>query len=330
MKQTAKRPNIAIIGAGVAGLTCGVAFAEEGHRVSVFAEEFGPWTTSGAAGAIWFPYDVEPVDKVIAWSIATYHRLHKLATDPTSGVSMIELRYFARAGEITIPYWAPALGACRLTKPQNPGNTGGIFPPAFTSGFSIRVPLTDTTRYLDYLRERFEAAAGIIKDGVRFQKLEDVSTVFEIIVNCTGIGARELVKDPELEPHRGQTAIVPKLDLPCAIVADDPPLMYAIPRRSDCVFGGTNEVNASCEAAAEQTRAIVRECCRVLNVDVPPVIATRVGLRPYRKTGVRLESEQTTDGRRVIHNYGHGGSGFTLSWGCAEDALKLCRQLTES
>jgi D-amino-acid oxidase len=60
----------------------------------------------------------------------------------------------------------------------------------------------------------------------------------------------------------------------------------------------------------------------VLNIDKPPVLAERVGLRPFRKSGVRLERDQLRDGRAVIHNYGHGGGGFTLSWGCAREVLE--------
>jgi D-amino-acid oxidase len=59
----------------------------------------------------------------------------------------------------------------------------------------------------------------------------------------------------------------------------------------------------------------------VLNIDEPRVIAERVGLRPFRKSGVRLERDRLRDGRTVIHNYGHGGAGFTLSWGCAREVL---------
>ena len=55
----------------------------------------------------------------------------------------------------------------------------------------------------------------------------------------------------------------------------------------------------------------------------PKLIAARVGLRPFRKIGVRVECAALQDGRTVIHNYGHGGSGVTLSWGCARKALNL-------
>src|ERR1700757_1326968 len=102
--------SIAIIGAGVSGLTCGVLFAERGFSVKIFAELIGTQTTSGAAGALWFPYDAEPADKVIPWALATYKVLVDLTKDPRSGVSMIELRQYCRAGKIEIPGWCKLLG----------------------------------------------------------------------------------------------------------------------------------------------------------------------------------------------------------------------------
>src|SRR6266550_6129955 len=103
--------QVAIVGAGVSGLTCGLVFAEHGYRTTIFAKEIGQRTTSGAAAALWFPYDAEPADKVIPWALATYKILVDLTKDPRSGVSMIELRQFSRTGEIRIPDWANSLGA---------------------------------------------------------------------------------------------------------------------------------------------------------------------------------------------------------------------------
>jgi D-amino-acid oxidase len=156
------------------------------------------------------------------------------------------------------------------------------------------------------------------------RELEEAGPDFDLVVNCAGIGARELVPDPDVEPHRGQVAIVAKLDLPYAVVCDDPPLMYAIPRSADCVFGGTNEVSEDRTIDPATTQNIVRECESVLGVKASALIRARVGLRPGRSSGVRLASDKLRDGRTVIHNYGHGGSGFTLSWGCAESVLELC------
>ena len=316
--------QIAIIGAGVSGLTCGVLFADRGYRVSIFADEIGQQTTSAAAAAIWYPYDAGPADKVIAWALETYKLLADLGQDAQSGVSMIELLTFSRAGEIQIPDWAHALGAkllsnvatvlCAVTnRPQ----AGGY---KFKSGFTLNGPLMDTTISLDYLAKRFAAAGGSLKANVHFDKLEDVDLAFDLVINCAGIGAKTLVQDVDLEPHRGQVAIVPKIDnLSCAIVSDDAPLMYAIPRANDCIFGGTNDLSEDRHVDPAATARVVAECSRVLNIENPKVLTERVGLRPFRKSGVRLERGKLRDGRAVIHNYGHGGAGFTLSWGCAQE-----------
>src|SRR5262244_3698663 len=103
--------NVAIVGAGVSGLTCGVVFAEHGHRTAIFAEQTGQQTTSGAAAALWFPYDAEPAAKVIPWALATYKVLVDLTTDQSSGVSMIELRQYCRTGEIEIPEWTSVISS---------------------------------------------------------------------------------------------------------------------------------------------------------------------------------------------------------------------------
>jgi len=338
--------RVAIVGAGVSGLTCGVVFAERGYRITIFAKEIGEQTTSGTAAALWFPYDVEPANKVIPWALETFRTLINLAHIAESGVSMIELRQFSRTEGIQIPDWAIPLGVRRLSSSvmsseiEN-GATGEaatwaerteaertgserIKSREFASGFSITVPLMDTTIFLDYLANRFLKADGQITENVCFERLEDVDPKFDLVINCAGIGARELVHDADLEPHRGQVAIVPRIkDLPYAVVCDDAPLMYAIPRRNDCVFGGTNELSDNLGADSAMTTRIVAECSRALKIKKPNVLAERVGLRPFRKSGVRVEPARLRDGRTCLHNYGHGGSGFTLSWGCAENIFRL-------
>ena len=319
--------HVAIIGAGVLGLTCGVVFAERGYRTAIFAKETGQQTTSGAAGALWFPYDAEPAERVIPWALETYKALVDLSREARAGVSMIELRQFSRAGEIEIPDWAIPLGAQAVipspsTSPRAASTQRSL--ESFKSGFSLRVPLMDTTIYLDYLANRFVAAGGSIAASVQFKQLEGVDRKFDLAINCAGMGARELVQDLDLEPHRGQVAVVPRIDgLPCAIVCDDAPLMYVIPRSNDCVFGGTNDISSDLAVDPATTDRIVAECSRVLKIEKPNVLTERVGLRPFRKSGVRLERDRLQDGRTVVHNYGHGGSGFTLSWGCAREVVNL-------
>src|SRR5439155_20864759 len=118
-------------------------FAEHGCHIAIFAKETDQQTTSGDAAALWFPYDAEPAEKVIAWALQTYKGLADLSKNSRSGVSMIELRQFLRTGEIQIPQWAIRLGGREINRDE------GL--PAFTSGFMMNVPLMHTTSYLNYL-----------------------------------------------------------------------------------------------------------------------------------------------------------------------------------
>lgn len=84
------------------------------------------------------------------------------------------------------------------------------------------------------------------------------------------------------------------------------------------------------EVDPEDTRQIWERACRVMpslkNAEIKTVWA---GLRPQRSKGVRVETETLTFGTekvKVVHNYGHGGCGITLSWGCAQDAAKLVQR----
>jgi D-amino-acid oxidase len=309
------KDRVAIIGAGVSGLTCAVLFAEQGYPTSILAEQIGDRTDSAAAAAIWYPYDVAPAEAVMPWALIAYDRFLELARDPSTGVSMVELHTFSRLGPLAPPEWARPFRPRALVESE--------IPAAFVSGFSLRVPLIETTKYLEYLKTRAGNAGASLIAGVRLENIEEVDARFELVVNCSGIGAKELVPDPAMEPHRGQVAIVAKLDLSHAVVCDDPPLMYAIPRSQDCVLGGTNDVSDNRAADSIATARIVAECQRVLGFAKPTLLAERVGLRPCRKGGVRVGAEIMRDGRTVIHNYGHGGAGFTLSWGCAETVFEL-------
>ena len=305
--------KVAVIGAGVSGLTCATLFAERGYRTTIFAAETGAQTTSSVAAAIWFPYDAAPLEAVIAWALETYEVLQPLCRDPESGVSMLEQRAFVRAGEVSIPDWALSLGARPIAAAD--------IPQVFTSGYTLEVPLIDTTRYLPYLTNRFRKAGGEIESGIRFEKLEEAPAYHELVVNCSGVGAGTLVPDPDVEPHRGQVVLVPGIPQAHATVCDDPPLMYAIPRAGDCVFGGSNDLSDDRTPDPATSARILADCSRALEIAPPPILRERVGLRPYRRSGICLRADRLRDGRRVIHNYGHGGSGFTLSWGCARAVL---------
>ncbi|MGL5826018.1 MAG: FAD-dependent oxidoreductase, partial [Nocardioides sp.] len=75
-----------VIGAGVSGLTTAICLADAGMRVHIWTAEPPQATTSVAAGAVWGPYLVEPIDQVRVWSARTLEVLRQLAEDPRTGV----------------------------------------------------------------------------------------------------------------------------------------------------------------------------------------------------------------------------------------------------
>jgi len=86
------------------------------------------------------------------------------------------------------------------------------------------------------------------------------------------------------------------------------------------LLGGTAEEGAwDMPPRPEVSARILRDTTAVFpQLSGADVVAERVGLRPYRPT-VRLEAESLPGGRVLWHNYGHGGGGVSLSWGCARD-----------
>ena len=286
--------NVAVVGAGVSGLTTAVVLAERGEDVTLY-DAPRAHMASPAAAAIWFLYDLEAdVQRAEAWALRTYDVLAGLASVAGNGVSMIECRVFGM--------------------PEIPGWTQRCDFRVIDGGFAVTVPLMDTAIYLQYLRTRF---LGTIREVAPFGSFSEVPAEHDVIVNCSGFGARALVGDTRLHPHRGQVVLTAAQPLlPYAVVHEDT-LTYVIPRSGDCVLGGTNDVSDDLDPNDDQTRDIRRRCAAIVPENVP-TLEVKVGLRPFREGGVRLEADRTTDGRRVIHNYGHGGSGFTVSWGCAE------------
>ena len=281
---------ITVLGAGVSGLSCGVVLAEAGQAVTIVAAEIVN-TTSAAAAAIWLPYHIGS-EHVDAWALATREVLTELADDPATGVSLIDFHVFDE---------------------ERPRCIEDECEPIEGGGFRVRVPLTDTTRYLPYLRERFSRAGG----RVEVREVTDIDSVEgDLIVNCTGFGARALVGDEELQPGHGVAVVAPRPAIDFAIVtaraADS--LMYVIPRAADCILGG---YDSPVPPAESEIAAIVERCRAAVPQVSGEILAVRRGIRPVRPSA-RLEREG-----RVIHNYGHGGAGFTVSWGCAAEVLKL-------
>jgi len=310
--------DVLVIGAGVIGLTCAIALREAGFPVTVLARTFSPHTTSDVAAAIWYPYAAYPLERVLTWAETTYRRLQALAADPATGVRMVWLRQLF-AGEAP-PDWLRH-GPYPIRRLPS-----AALPPGYDDGYELLVPLLETPLYMAYLRRRLEALGVILQKG----EIHDLAAVLapgRIVVNATGLAARQLTGDTSLHPIRGQIVRVEAVaDLPWLIDDTDPVMpLYIIPRRHDCILGGTAEIGDEDETPRPETTTTILDRCTRLAPALARarVLDVRVGLRPGRPS-VRLEAEPTpVSGSLLIHNYGHGGAGFTLSWGCAEAVVAM-------
>jgi D-amino-acid oxidase len=148
-----------------------------------------------------------------------------------------------------------------------------------------------------------------------------------IVVNCTGLGARELVPDPALRPVRGQLVIVENPGVRGWVVSTDPAAgttTYVFPQPDRLVLGGTTDEDDWSLTPDPAVAAEIVQRCAALRPEIAGarVLDHRVGLRPVRDA-VRLERHVLPDGRVLVHNYGHGGAGVTVAWGCARQAAGL-------
>lgn len=306
-----------MLGGGVIGLSTAIRLQEAGHAVKIWAQELPPHTTSNVAGAIWYPYKALPEEKVRHWGRVTLKALCALALDPLSGVVITEgKKIFHRP--MGNPWWMKDVPTFRRLTPEELGE-GRV------AGYAFSVPVADMSHYLTtYLLSRFKAAFGTVELR-RVESLDEPLAAYRRVVNCTGLGARELAGDASLYPIRGHVARVEKSGLSEFLLDTDNPagVIYVIPRARDCIVGGIaddNEWSLTPDVATGER--MLKRCAAVLPaIGSAKVLEHRVGLRPGRNA-VRLEVETRGD-RVLIHNYGHGGAGVTLSWGCADEVVAL-------
>jgi D-amino-acid oxidase len=322
--------DVLVVGAGVSGLTTAICLAEQGPRVLIQAERPPQETTSAVAGAIWGPHLVEAGGRAERWASQTLAALRELAAGPNTGVRIatgVEAVRPAGVGDMREDAKFREIGEY-----QTCGSAD--LPEGFAAGWRYSAPLVHMPTYLGYLQERFEKAGGRLTQGtVTSLTAAARGAAARVVVNCTGSGANRLVPDPAVTPVRGQVVVVSNPGLTEFFIGrsdETAELVYLFPHGDKVVLGGTEKPGDwntdPYPAVAERIRndaAAIEPRLRGAEV-----LTHRVGLRPVRPS-VRLEAgEPGGQGEpAVVHNYGHGGAGVSLSWGCATEAAGLAARL---
>jgi D-amino-acid oxidase len=305
--------DVIVLGAGVIGLTCAVRLLEDGARVRVVTADEPAGTVSRLAAAVWYPTRTDADPRLLAWARETYDELMAQAAGGVPGVVPRPTRMILRA-PAGAPWWSPAV-------PDFAAHPGE---------WRFTVPSVEMPVYLPWLADRVRNLGGAITRG-RVVALAELGGQAGTLVNATGLAARVLAGDAAVFPARGQVVGVANPGLTTSVRDEEHPegMTYVHPRSRDVVLGGTFQPGEWSETPdPATTEAILRRCAEL----VPELASARprweaAGLRPARHGGPRVEADPTPlpHGTRVVHAYGHGGAGVTLSWGCAAEVVRIVR-----
>jgi D-amino-acid oxidase len=314
--------RVLVVGSGIVGLTTAVRLLESGRRVEVTSDRPLEATTSHIAAGVWFPHATATGERTLRWSARTFAALAAEAASPGAPVVMRETLMLYRQ-DPGRPWWVAALPAGAHAVAAD------ALPRGYTHGLRFTVPQALMPEYLPALRERVARLGASLGDR-HLHSLDAATAEARVVVNCTGLAARSLAGDATVHPIRGQVVRVANPGLHLSLRDEAHPLgrAYVHPRRDDCILGGTGEVGSWDLCPDPATAQSILRRCRDLApaLEGAAVLEHRVGLRPGRSE-VRLEAERRDDGAIIVHNYGHGGAGVTLSWGCADAVVTLVDRL---
>ncbi|KAJ7159376.1 nucleotide-binding domain-containing protein [Mycena crocata] len=293
------------------------------------------------------------------WVMTAYHIWDGIASIPylsqASGVRMLPSTFFfptpvekdpaqySKMQEIMASGIRGFRRDPRLVDERRCNRTYGV-----VDAYELLAPVIDTDQAMDWLTQLVGSKGGefitetitddllVVEDTLRARFNADV------IVNCTGLQAETLAGDDSVYPIRGGLVRVindgvmfPKVEAALTITADAAhstnEIIFLVPRSDNILLiGGITEPRKNTLDLTLETPIIKRMRARceaffpgLEKARLDPEYPLSQGLRPFRGLNVRVERELRRPGSRVVHSYGHGGSGWSLSFGCAHDVAML-------
>ena len=308
--------RVVIVGGGVSGLTSAAAALEEGWEAHIVARERFASTVSVVAAAVWTAIDLEPRPLTRQWALISRDRFSAIARDPGSGVVPL-LQWELERDDPGPTWWEDTPHVRRIEADR--------LPPGYAAGFEIDGFTIEPPTYLAWLTDRI-TSLGATFEIAEVDRLDDLEG--DLVINCSGLGAATLANDAGVFPIRGQVVAVANQGIREGIADESDPhrIAYVYPRSKEVILGGTRQADEEDVTAHQQTTSRILGDCFALDPRLAgaDLLDVRVGLRPGR-AAVRVERDSLTDGGPIIHNYGHSGAGFILSWGCAAEVIRLAR-----
>lgn len=228
--------HVAVVGAGVIGLSTAFVLLERGHKVTIYSAKFTPDTTSDLAGAQFLPVmvergktkaDKEQYQQVLLRSVVRIKELDKLKY----GITLLP-NYFCEGYDNTIPNLPLELFPPVETLDRLP------FPGIPHAGKVLNTFRMDAPIYMKALmNEVFSQGAQV--QVVEFKNFEALLSIpSKVIVNCTGMGAKKLCSDSLMVAFKGHVGIFEAQDLPYFLIHRG----YMFPRAGEVVVGGSLEI----------------------------------------------------------------------------------------
>lgn len=314
--------DVTVVGAGVIGLSSAIRLREAGHEADILAAELPTETAaSSVAGAIWYPYRTARDPRAAQWGSRSLEIFAQGAASSIPGLAMREMIELLPE-PMPAPWWADQARGFRRPEPDE-------LRPGFIDGWIQETALIDVVPQLDYLVRKFQDLGGSIARR-RLETLAEVTDSKRLVINCSGVGAAELAEDESVRPIRGQVVRVRGAPTSRATIVEKGPLAltYIFPHGDECLLGGTRD-NGEWDRTVRDdvTKEILKRAAQLEpSLAGAEVLEVKAGLRPGRPF-VRLEHEAVPGTRGVIHNYGHAGNGWSLSWGCADEVVQLVDRL---